>query len=166
MYKRAFTLIEIIIYLALFSIILGGAIVSAFSILEYNDTNETHAHIAGEANFLLSKIDYYLSGAETIQSPKVNFPCSGDFCILSVTKYDISQDIAITKSGNILYVSKNAGMPIEFSGAVPVTNFRVSHNAEDTTGREKVTVDLTLEATTSRGTVLSQDFETTYYLKQ
>ena len=54
---KGFTLIETIVYLALFSILMGGAIVAAFNIFESAGRQQTHTMLQEEGNFLIAKIN-------------------------------------------------------------------------------------------------------------
>lgn len=54
-YKRAFTLIEAIIYLALFSIVIGGALMSAAALFEGAGSDTAKARLQEEGAFMLEK---------------------------------------------------------------------------------------------------------------
>ena len=82
-YRSGFTLIEVIIYLALFSILIGGALVSAYSLIESNERNQTKAIVQNEGAFVLAKIDWALSGIQSVDQP----PFGGSGALLQVTKY-------------------------------------------------------------------------------
>lgn len=70
--QKGFTLIETIIYLALFSIIIGGVLVSAYQIIQASTQSQENALIQEEGHFLVAKINWALTGART-----VTFPASG-----------------------------------------------------------------------------------------
>jgi prepilin-type N-terminal cleavage/methylation domain-containing protein len=57
-YKRGFTLIETIIYLALFSIVIGGALAATTVLFEGAGRNTTEARLQEEGTFMLEKIAY------------------------------------------------------------------------------------------------------------
>ena len=67
--SRGFTLIEVIIYLALFSIIIGGGMVATYHILQSTDAGTNHVILEEEANFLLRKIDWALTGSTLVAVP-------------------------------------------------------------------------------------------------
>ncbi len=54
---RGFTLIEVVIYLALIGLLFSGLFVSAFAIIESIGRNDTQIMILEEGNFLLAKIE-------------------------------------------------------------------------------------------------------------
>ncbi len=164
--NNAFTLIEVIIYLALFSIVLGGAIVSAFTLIESNDRNQAQTRIGEEANFLLSKMDFYFSSLQTIYSPAPQILCTQN-CTVSIARYDQPTLVTFTESQNELFVSENGGMPLELSNKeVAMRALRALHMPADSVTNRRITITFTLSATTSRGVPISQDFETTYYTQK
>jgi hypothetical protein len=55
---KGFTLIETIIYLALFSIVIGGALAATILLFESAGHDTTGARLQGEGAFILSKIAY------------------------------------------------------------------------------------------------------------
>ncbi len=166
MKTQAFTLIETIIYLALFSVIIGGSITSAFFFLEHSDKNNIHAQVAGEAEFILTKIEYLLSGTTQISSPSSGLACILP-CIVSVTKaFSIPRDITIFVQGNTLYVKKDYAPPVAISGnSFQVNAFSAVHFQKDAKGSKRIKVLFTLNTLSPQGTTVSGDFYTTYYLK-
>ncbi len=63
--KRGFTLIETLIYIALFALLIGGGISSAFSLIASSDRIGTQAMLEEEGNFLLAKIGWALEQPDT-----------------------------------------------------------------------------------------------------
>ena len=57
-FKKGFTLIETVIYLALFSIVIGGALAATTLLFEGAGRNTTEARLEEEGNFMLEKIAY------------------------------------------------------------------------------------------------------------
>lgn len=64
--QNGFTLIEVVIYLALFAILFSGAVVAAYSVLETSGKNHTRAMMQEEGEFMLAKINWAVSNAKTI----------------------------------------------------------------------------------------------------
>src|SRR6185503_14666830 len=83
MSKRGFTLIETIVYLALFSILMTGIISSVYLLFENGDRNQTKAMLQEEKEYLLGKINWSLSGVQTV-TPSSSFSAN----TLNVVKYD------------------------------------------------------------------------------
>ena len=67
--SHGFTLIETIIYLALFAIVIGGGMVATYQIIQATDANYNHVVLQEEANFLLRKIDWALTGSTDVSVP-------------------------------------------------------------------------------------------------
>jgi prepilin-type N-terminal cleavage/methylation domain-containing protein len=66
--KTGFTLIEVIIYIALFTILMVGAFVTAYQLLQGSDTLSGKAVTQDEINFVLRKIDWALNGTSSSAS--------------------------------------------------------------------------------------------------
>src|SRR6185369_4359810 len=104
MKKRGFTLIETIVYLALFSILMFGIISSVYVLFENGDRNETKAMLQEEKAYLVGKINWAMSGAQTVVTPGANR--SGPS--LNVVKYD-GTPVTITLSGNNMTFATTSG---------------------------------------------------------
>ncbi len=91
--QRGFTLIEMLVYIALFSVIMSGAIAAAFGLLQSTDGIDAKVLRDEETNFLLKKIDWALSGTTTlvtsVASPTPGSPYSQT---LRVTKANQTQN--------------------------------------------------------------------------
>jgi len=64
--KKGFALIEMIIYIALFSIMIGGLVVSAFQLMQSGNKTSSRIVVQEEMNFVLKKIDWAITGASDI----------------------------------------------------------------------------------------------------
>lgn len=90
MNNRGFTLIEVIIYITLFSLILGSAFVIAYQLIEGSSKLSTKSTVQAEGNFVLRKLNWALTGLDPDSAPVI----SGSACsqTLSVDKTDPSVD--------------------------------------------------------------------------
>jgi type II secretory pathway pseudopilin PulG len=61
--EEGFTIIELLIYLGLFSVIIGGALVGAYQIVESSGRNQSKIVLEQEANFMLKKTEWILNGS-------------------------------------------------------------------------------------------------------
>src|ERR1051326_3407389 len=61
--SAGFTLIETLIYLALFGIMMGGITVVTYGLIESAGKNQTKILVQEEAGFLLGKLNWALTGA-------------------------------------------------------------------------------------------------------
>ncbi len=65
--NSGFTLIETMIYIALFALIMTGTIVSIYGILGSSARNQLKAMVQEEGSFLVGKVDWSLNGASSIE---------------------------------------------------------------------------------------------------
>ncbi|MBP6883688.1 MAG: prepilin-type N-terminal cleavage/methylation domain-containing protein [Candidatus Pacebacteria bacterium] len=85
--KKGFTLIETLIYIALFSLLLGGAFVITYQLIESSGKLSIKNTIQNEGNFVMRKLSWALTGVDyTITTT----PTSGNSPTnrLVVTKYN------------------------------------------------------------------------------
>jgi type II secretory pathway pseudopilin PulG len=107
-----FTLIETLLYIALFGIIIVGIVASAYVFFESSDRNQTKSMLQSEGDFLIAKIDYALDGATAVTIPAAN--ANGTTLTLSNAKY----------AGGTVTFARNGAM-LEQNG-VPLNNTNVS----------------------------------------
>jgi len=105
MKNRGFTLIETIIYIALFAILMSGAVVAAYNLFEGSDRNESAILIQEEGTFLNRKINWALAGASAAQS-------SNGGTTLTVTRPDLAYDVVITGNGATMTIARGGGDPL------------------------------------------------------
>src|SRR3989344_6313271 len=158
--KKGFTLIEVVIYVGLFSFVIAGALVSFHAILSSSTRSLTKAMVQEEGSFLLGKIDWVLSGAESAD-------VSADGSTLSVIKFDDS-------AGNPLVISVGSGeMSFSREGNPEeiISNSNVSLDCPNPcflrtgggSNPESISANFTLSAKTSAGLQFSQSFSTIKY---
>ncbi|MBI2482080.1 MAG: prepilin-type N-terminal cleavage/methylation domain-containing protein [Candidatus Vogelbacteria bacterium] len=68
MTKQGFTLIEVIIYIALFGLLIGGALVATYEIISSDNHQQLAIITAQDSAFIKAKITWVLSGATNIYS--------------------------------------------------------------------------------------------------
>lgn len=91
--KKGFTLIEAIIYIGLFSILIGTALVAAYQLIDGSGDLSTKNIVQEEGNFVLRKINYVMIGASNFSIQ------NGDE--LLVTKYDGTKVSICLQDGKI-----------------------------------------------------------------
>ena len=101
--SKAFTLIEVIIYIALFSLLIGTALVTTYQLIDGSWNLSRKNIVQEEGNFVMRKINWALAGVQTI-----NNPTSGSDDTLSVTKYN-GDDIIISLDGTKINLEMNPG---------------------------------------------------------
>ncbi len=65
--KRGFTLVEVMIYIALFGVLVGGAVVSAYQVLAGGSRNQQAVEIQQEGTFVNRKINWEVAQANSAQ---------------------------------------------------------------------------------------------------
>lgn len=68
---NGFTLLEVIIYMSLFSIMMGGLITITFQLIQSSEKTYMKGVIEEEINFVIKKIDWALVDASNIINPQV-----------------------------------------------------------------------------------------------
>ena len=117
MKKHGFTLIETVIYIGLFSFMLGGMLQSAFALMQSADVESANVQINEEMSFVMHKIDWMLSGVQDIQSP-TGLPAS---YTLKIAKYNFAfNPLTLSSQNGVLTLSRGSG------GAVPLTTSNVT----------------------------------------
>ncbi len=161
-----FTMIEMIVYLALFGILVGGAIVSVYAMFESQARNQNHAMVTQEGNYILGKIDWAITGATSIDTTQPNqllimrngIPAGENPLIFLVT------------SGNI-YMYRNTisgtAQPLNNSNII-ITNLVFTHTLGTGDGLtpESIKASFTINTKTSTGLPYSQDFSLFKYLRK
>jgi prepilin-type N-terminal cleavage/methylation domain-containing protein len=125
MKNNGFTLIETMIYIALFGLIMSGAVVTAYQLLEGGRRNQAAISIQEEGTFLTRKINWALVGAS-----EVNVIATTTLIITrpGLALYTPSQSpLTITASGTIMTLARGTVAPIPLHGdAFAVTNLEFS----------------------------------------
>jgi type II secretory pathway pseudopilin PulG len=163
-----FTLIETVVYLALFGFIMSGAVLSAYQLIEASGRSNTRAMLSEEGDFISAKIDWVLSGVQTVVTPVT--PTVGGECTvsntLSVVKWDTSVGtVVVAISSSDLTLSKEGGPADVLNNSnMTVSNMNFVHCYLGGTNPESVEAHFTLSARTPNGTLMSKDFFTSDYI--
>jgi type II secretory pathway pseudopilin PulG len=172
---RAFTIIETVVYLGLFSILIGGAVVGAYNVFESAGREQTRAMLQEEGSFLIGKINWAVSGASS-----VNTPGGGQFgSSLSVNKVTglagngqpIIETVIINipvSPGNI-QIQNGANPAVTLNNTnVTITRLGFLHTLPTGNGiiPESIEASTTMTALAPNGMVISQDFSTTVYIRR
>jgi prepilin-type N-terminal cleavage/methylation domain-containing protein len=125
MKNRGFTLLETIIYIALFGLIMAGAVASAWELLEGGRRNQAAISIQEEGAFLTRKINWALVGAS-----EVSVQATSTLIITrpSLALYTPPQSpLTITASGTIMTLARGTSAPMPLHGdAFSVTHLEFS----------------------------------------
>ena len=128
LYKKSdegFTLMETMIYIALFGILMSGAVVGAYNLLEGSGRNIAATRIQEEGTFLNRKINWALSGA-------TNASVSGGGSTLTITRPDLGAQspLVIFGTGSAVTIARGVGAPTQLnSDRFPVKNVVFTYQA-------------------------------------
>jgi prepilin-type N-terminal cleavage/methylation domain-containing protein len=169
--QKGFTLIEVVVYLGLFSVLMSGVIVSAYNIIESEKRNETKGLLNNEAEYIVGKINWALTGAQVVNIPtpgtsgsllslnRVISTANGVPTITSVSIGLSVTDITITIGSNPSEKLNN--------NDTEITNLTFSRNSGTSSGSpESVTATATVRMRTPNGSYITRDISTTSYIRQ
>lgn len=165
---EGFTLIEMIIYIGLFGLIMGGALTSVYGILEANARNQAKAMVQEEGAFLLGKIDWAITGVSS-----ANVDPTGR--ILTLTKYEPTSynPLVITIStGGDISIKRGTGSEQGLNNSNIFVTCEAGGCFEkilatgDGINPESVSANMIVNSRTADGFPYSQEFFTIKYLRK
>lgn len=157
---KGFTLVEIIIYAALVSLMAEFAIFSMNQIIGNNNLVRSKIEVEEEMNFTLQKINWALSGASAINQPAAGATST----ILSVNKINFSQNpIVFDLNGNNVRLSKGGSGFSELNNQkVSVSRLVFEHLAASANAPEAIKTTIAINSKTAN---YSKTIEMLYYLR-
>lgn len=124
--KAGFTLIEALIYLALLLLIIGGMLVSVYQIIQASNGSNSKLVINDEANFILRKLNWALTGTSAIVSPGAGFAGT----TLVVTRFSSPTSLTFDLNSGNLRLKRGAGTFAELNSRnVVVASLSFQHLA-------------------------------------
>ena len=161
----AFTIIEVLVYIGLFGIVIGGAVTAVYQIVESSGRSESKAHLQKEGDFLIGKVEWALSGARAIEAPGINVSSADS---LTIRRWDTMNDpVTLSVSGTDLTISRTGGAAQVLNNSnVTITDFRVSHLYSGGANPESVTATIDVSSLAPNGMPITATFTTTKYLRK
>ncbi len=157
---RGFTLLEAILYSALFSIIIAGAWNSVYALTESADRTLTKAHLNTEGAFLVRKIQLDIARANRITSPVSTTTLSNQLWVTTLNDTRLSYALIDSQL--------NRG---EGSSSAPLSDPHMIIDSLTFTKSEiggvgslKIMTSFTIGATTSQGRWITEPFSFSSYL--
>ena len=163
--QTGFTIIELVIYLALFAIVMSGAISAVYNIFESSERNQTRAMLQDEGDFLLAKVEWSLTSLQTINSP----PAPLSDSVLWVTRWDTAagNPWVIDLYGTDMRLSRSGNPPQTLNNSnVQVSNLAFTHSFAGGVNPESVAASFTLSSHTPGGMTISEDFSSVKFLRR
>jgi type II secretory pathway pseudopilin PulG len=162
--QRGITLIETVLYLALFAILAGGTIAAVFSLIESQGRNQTQSMIEEEGAYIEGKLDWVLTSANSVTV------AGGDLLVNRTSLASQNPFIFSLLNGNLyLYrTTKDSTTPPLNNPNITVTSVNFVHTTATSDGiaPESVSANFTLSARTPNGSTESEDFSTLKYLRK
>ncbi len=147
-----FTLMETLVYIALFSLIMTGGFVTAFQLIQGNDALVERTTAGEEGNFIIKKMEWVLSGISNnpadIASPGANHVATST--ILSIKKWHNGVKIPLTieynASKGVILIQENLNPPLPLSTSnVKVNNLEFSYISSNGNTPLGISVRFTLD---------------------
>ena len=155
---------EAIIYLALFSLLFSGAIISAYNLFESFSRGQTHIMMQEEGDFLIGKINWVLSGSKSIEVPSTG----GNGDTLSVTKWTSSLNPVVVKlNGSDLTISQSGNPAKTLNNTnVSISNLNFKQEYLGGVNPRSLSFTFTITSRTPNGMPISQKFSATTYVRK
>lgn len=157
--QKGFTLIETLIYLALFAILMSGIGVTVYAVIEGAGRGQTKIMVQEEGGFLLGKINWALAGASSATATPST---------LTISRYNYPLNpLVFGLNGTTMTLKEGSGTTTPLnSDDVKVTNLLFT-NIPALNGRPQgIIASATLTSITPNGAAESQDFSITKYLRK
>jgi len=109
MKTQGFTLIEVIIYLTLFSLLMTGVLQTVYLVLEATETSGEKIAILAESTFIHQKFTWALAGATDVSVVSST--------MVRITRQDLGTEspILFTVSGGVWYLARGSAPPLPLS---------------------------------------------------
>ncbi len=118
MKQNGFTLIETIIYIALFGVLMTSTLVTVYELLGSGEINKTALIIQTEETFINSKLRWATTGSVAVTSP------SGDKLIVTPAAHLPFGQLIFYVENEILYMKRDTSPPEELTSTdMSVSNF-------------------------------------------
>src|SRR5690242_9893092 len=136
--NKGFTLIETMIYIALFSVLIGGGMIGAYQIIMSSDSTSAKVIAEQEAVFVIQKINSVLTGA-TIANPSPTNP-GPNLTVTNVTNYSFNLVGTHVELNSTIITSENIKISsLSFTkipgGSTKPDAIRTKFNVTDTKGK-------------------------------
>ncbi len=116
--REGFTLIEVLIYISLFSLVAGGLLLTTYVVIENSGRIENKVIVSEEGSFLVRKFDWALTGASSITTSSVFSEIK-----LEVTKPTGESPVVFSLGSEEILMKRGGGETVPLSSAgVSVTS--------------------------------------------
>ncbi|PIR37990.1 MAG: hypothetical protein COV34_02795 [Candidatus Zambryskibacteria bacterium CG10_big_fil_rev_8_21_14_0_10_42_12] len=122
--QAGFGLIETLIYIALMAFIIGGGVMAAYYLIDASEQGGDTVNTNAEAEFLLRKIDWVLTGADTIFIPT---PGNTSLTLYLFNDNITLNNITVGLSDGQAYIERGDGQKDITGDRVLIENLQFEH---------------------------------------
>jgi hypothetical protein len=152
--ELGFTIIETLIYIALFAMVIGGGLTATYQIIQSTEGDNNHVVLEEEANFLLRKINWALTGATSVTQTSSTLTISKNINGANTT-------LVFNFSGNELLLTRGTGTAQPLNSS----SLKLSNGAFTKVGTNGFSTAFTL-TTAQNGKEATESFSTIKYLRK
>lgn len=159
-FSQGTSLIEVILYIGLFSILITGSIISAVAIIESNNRTQTESMMIEEGNFLLFKIGYELKTGGIVTIPSIH--SENNFLTLTSASSSVLSPITFK------VINKNLTIKRGTQSSVILNNSSVEISSSTflyTSSPKSLQYQFTASARTPDGHTIEEIFKDVFYFK-
>lgn len=161
--SRGFTLIETLIYSALVAVVIGLLVTVAFEVISGNANLTENIFLEEEAGFILSKINWILSGTSLVNNPASGSISTSTLSINTFTVPSNESPVVFSLQNGKILMQRNNGSQIELNSAfVTVDNATFTHIAASGTIPAGITAEFAIRSTASSK---ARQYSITRYLR-
>jgi type II secretory pathway pseudopilin PulG len=162
--NNGLTLIEVLLYISLFGLLIGGAVLASLQSISSASKGRTSAMIEQEGNFLLLKMTAALGASNSIVIP--NFLAQSTILSVNLQNPVSAQmnpeNFSYTR-GNML-LAKGVGVPMVLNNSnISVSGVNFFYHQASTDSPRNVEINFRLSARGDDGTLIYGSFSSTHY---
>ena len=157
MRTRGFSLLETLMYIALFALIMEGSFTGMLAISELAERNQTKAYLEEEADFIITKVSYEISNATTVS---LSGPDATNTEINLTTAEGGNVSIELSGSALVIARGNNVGVPFSSSN---VRTSKVAFATDSKDSSSPIYFAFSLQTESASGKIVSEDFSAVSY---
>ncbi len=160
-YSKGFTVTEILVYIAIFALMMTGVLAGIAAILESANRDTLRAQLETDGTFLIEKIDWLIQENDLL-NPDV-YKESSSLELVSRT----GEKISISSADGVITIQRGTSIPLPLTDTNIKTDsllFTREGTPGSSTDPEHVDLTLTLTTQPSRGPAITEQFRQTVYL--
>jgi type II secretory pathway pseudopilin PulG len=158
--NKGFTLIETLVYLGLFTLMIGGMVSAAYVLFQSSDRNQTTAMMQEEENYIMAKFNSIMNNARAVS---VSHGTE-----LTVTAYDGSIREMCLSGVDIKLLARSGTCPVSGvilnNANVTISTLSFVHVGEGSRA-EGIEMNITMHARMSNGMIITHSTSMTRFIR-